>query len=312
MSNETARATPSHSWTRRGMRATLAGRGWRSRRVPVPLLLLLPAAALFAVFFIVPVGVLAMSSFYDYSRLGGIIHTFTLKNYLQVFGDPYNLRIIMRTLRLAFFSSLATLVLGYPIALYLTIAPSRQRALIILMVLSPLLVSVVVRTFGWLIILGPSGLVDTVFKSLGITVAPILHTELAVVIGLTNVLLPFLVLSVATSLQSIDPAVPLAASSLGASVWRVFWHVTLPLTLPGIVSGVLIVFSLSSSSFVTPSLLGGSNYSVLSTTIYQQAMVMQNWPSAASFAVALVMIVFLILLVQTRFIEGGKFKVVFH
>lgn len=284
----------------------------KAARLPVALLLLLPATLLFLAFFVVPLGMLVVNSFYGYSRLSGIVKVMSFDNYLAIFTDIYNLSIIGRTLRLGLFTSLLTLLLGYPVALYLTIAPPRLRGFIILMVLSPLLVSVVVRTFGWLIILGPKGLVDTLFIKLGIPIGPLLHTEAAVVIGLANVLLPFLVLSVATSLQSIDPSVPLAASSLGASAGRVFWHVTLPLTLPGIVSGLLIVFSLASSSFVTPSLLGGSSYSVLSTTIYEQAMIMQNWPSAASFAVALVLIVFLVLLVQSRFIEGGKFKVVFH
>jgi putative spermidine/putrescine transport system permease protein len=283
----------------------------RGRR-PVVLLLLLPATVLFVVFFLMPLAVLVINSFYDYSRLGGIVQTFTLKNYLSIFGDMYYLEILGRTLRLALFAALAALALGYPVALYLSVATARQRGWIILAVLSPLLVSVIVRTFGWLIILGPNGLVDSALKAIGLHMQPLLHSELAVVIGLANVLLPFLVLSIATSLQAIDPAVPLAASSLGASPWRVFMSVTLPLSLPGVVSGVLIVFSLASSSFVTPSLLGGANYKVLSTMIYQQALVLQNWPFAAAFAVTLVLVVFLVLFIQTRAIEGGKYKVVFH
>lgn len=281
-------------------------------RMPVVLLLLLPAAVLFALFFLMPLAVLVLNSFYDYSRLGGIVQTLTPKNYLSIFGDMYYLEILGRTLRLAVLSALAALVLGYPIALYLTVATARQRGWIILAVLAPLLVSVIVRTFGWLIILGPNGLLDTALKSAGLDLAPLLHSETAVVIGLANVLMPFLVLSVATSLQAIDPAVPLAASSLGASPLRAFLAVTLPLSLPGVVSGVLIVFSLASSSFVTPSLLGGANYKVMSTMIYQQALVLQNWPFAAAFAVTLVLIVFLVLFVQTRAIEGGRYKVVFH
>lgn len=284
----------------------------RTFHVSVPLLLLAPAIALFVVFFVLPLGVLVVNSFYDYSRLSGIIPVFTFKNYIRILSDSYYLEIILRTLRLAFVTSCVTLIIGYPIALYLTIASARQRAWIILFILSPLLVSVIVRTFGWLIIFGPNGLIDTALLSVGIKGAVIMHTETAVVAGLANVLLPFLVLSVATSLQAIDPAVPLAASSLGASPWRVFRLVMVPLTLPGIVSGLLIVFSLASSSFVTPALLGGSDYKVMSIMIYQQALVLQNWPLAAAFAVALVMVVFLVLLVQTRVIETGKYRIVFH
>lgn len=284
----------------------------RAWRVSLPLVLLLPAGVLFVVFFLVPLGVLAVNSFHDYSRLTGIIPDFTLKNYVRILSDSFYLEMAVRTLRLAFATSIVTLVVGYPIALYLTVATPRQRAWIILFVLSPLLVSVIVRTFGWLILLGSNGLVDNALQALGIEGGTLLHTEGAVVAGLVNVLLPFLVLSVATSLQAIDPAVPLAAASLGASPWRVFRTVTVPLSLPGVLSGLLIVFSLASSSFVTPALLGGSNYKVLSTMVYQQAMVLQNWPFAAAFAVALVLIVFVVLAVQRRLLEGGKYGIVFH
>lgn len=285
----------------------------RSRlRVPLPLVLLLPATVLFVVFFLFPLGVLVANSFHDYSRLAGIMPGFTLKNYARIFTDSYYLEIALRTMRLAFATSIVTLLIGYPIALYLTIATPRQRAWIILLVLSPLLVSVIVRTFGWLILLGPNGLVDTMLQTVGLGGATLLHTEGAVVVGLANVLLPFLVLSVATSLQAIDPAVPLAAASLGASPWRSFRAVTVPLSLPGVLSGLLIVFSLASSSFVTPAILGGSNYKVLSTMVYQQAMVMQNWPFAATFAVTLVLIVYVVLALQRRALEGGKYGIVFH
>jgi putative spermidine/putrescine transport system permease protein len=131
------------------------------------------------------------------------------------------------------------------------------------------------------------------------------------VIGLANVLLPFMVLSVATSLQAIDPAVPLAASSLGAGPWRVFARVILPLSMPGVLSGLLIVFSLSSSSFVTPALLGGSDYKVLSVAVYQQALVLQNWPFGAALAIILVTLVLLVLLVQNTLAHRGS-RVLVH
>jgi putative spermidine/putrescine transport system permease protein len=284
----------------------------RCLRLPVPLILLMPALALFLVFFVLPLGVLLVNSLHDYSRLTGIVPTFTLKNYERTLWDTFHLEIILRTLRLAFLTSAATLIIGYPIALYLTVASSRQRAWIILLILSPLLVSVIVRTFGWLIILGPNGLVDSLFSVFGLENGGLLHSEGAVIAGLANVLLPFLVLAVATSLQAIDPAIPQAAASLGSGPWRVFRLVVFPLSLPGVIAGLLIVFSLASSSFVTPALLGGADYKVMSTMIYQQALILQNWPFAAAFAVVLVLVVFLILFVQTRMIEGGRYRVVFH
>jgi putative spermidine/putrescine transport system permease protein len=284
----------------------------RRLRFPLPLLLLLPALALFLVFFVLPLAVLVVNSFYDYSRLTGIVPTFTFKNYDRILWDVFHLEIILRTLRLAFLTSLVTLIVGYPIALYLTVTSPRRRAWIILFILSPLLVSVIVRTFGWLIILGPNGLLHGIFSAFGLEGGVFLHSEGAVIAGLVNVLLPFLILAVATSLQAIDPAVPRAAASLGAGPWRVFRLVIFPLSLPGVIAGLLIVFSLASSSFVTPALLGGADFKVMSTMIYQQALILQNWPLAAAFAVALVLVVFLVLFVQARVIEGGRYRVVFH
>lgn len=298
-----AAATAEHA-TRRPLR--------RLRFPVLPLLLLLPALTLFLVFFVLPLGVLLVNSFHDYSRLTGIVPTFTFKNYDRILWDVFHLEIIFRTLRLAFLTSLVTLIVGYPIALYLTVTSPRQRAWIILFILSPLLVSVIVRTFGWLIILGPNGLLHSIFSAFGLEGGVLLHSEGAVIAGLVNVLLPFLVLAVATSLQAIDPAVPRAAASLGAGPWRVFQLVVFPLSLPGVVAGLLIVFSLASSSFVTPALLGGADFKVMSTMIYQQALILQNWPLAAAFAVVLVLVVFLVLFAQTRVIEGGRYRMVFH
>jgi putative spermidine/putrescine transport system permease protein len=285
----------------------------RRPRFPVPpLLLLLPALMAFLVFFVLPLGVLLVNSFHDYSRLTGIVPTFTFKNYDRILWDVFHLEIVLRTLRLAFLTSLVTLIVGYPIALYLTVTSPRQRAWIILLILSPLLVSVIVRTFGWLIILGPNGMLHSIFSAFGLEGGVLLHSEGGVIAGLVNVLLPFFVLAVATSLQAIDPAVLRAAASLGAGPWRVFQLVVLPLSLPGVIAGLLIVFSLASSSFVTPALLGGADFKVMSTMIYQQALILQNWPLAAAFAVVLVLVVFLVLFAQTRVIEGGRYRVVFH
>jgi putative spermidine/putrescine transport system permease protein len=175
-----------------------------------------------------------------------------------------------------------------------------------------LLVSVIVRTFGWVMIIGPKGLLQSLLGLVGVDGVHFLHTEAAVVVGLVNVLMPFVVLAVVTSLQSIDPAVPFAAASLGAGPWRVFFKVILPLSLPGLLTGALIAFSLASSTFVTPAVLGGSQYKVLSTIMYQQALILQNWPFAAAVAITLVLIVFVAVTLQTTVAERGRFRAVFQ
>jgi len=270
-----------------------------------PLLLVGPAALLFLAFFVAPLVTLAINSFYDYSRMRGIIEVFTLKNYQRLWLDEYYLAIIGRTFRLSGTVSLVTLLVGYPIALYLIVATPRAKSIVIAMILSPLLVSVIVRTFGWAVIMGKNGLVEQAFAAIGIPDMAFLHTEAAVVVGLVNVLTPFMVLAIATSLQSMDPAVPLAATSLGAGPWDLLRRVLLPLSLPGITAGLLIVFGLSSASFVTPAVLGGSQFKVLSVIMYQQAVVLQNWPFAAAVAVTLMVIVLVVQGIQHRISERG-------
>lgn len=284
----------------------------RRLRVPAPWLLVVPAALLYLVLFVAPCGTLMLSSLYDYSRLSGIIKVLTVKNYLRFWLDPFYLSILVRTLRVSLIATLTTLLVGYPIAIFMSRATPRVRGWVTLLILSPLLVSVVVRSFGWLIILGPSGLIDSTLRAVGLAAVKTLHTEAAIVVGLVNVFLPYLVLSVAASLQAIDPAVPRAAASLGAGPWRVFWHVTLPLSLPGILAGCLIVFSLGASAFVTPALLGGAEYKVLSVLIYQQTMILQNWPFGAAIALALLVLVLLLVTMQARLLERGRFGIVFH
>jgi putative spermidine/putrescine transport system permease protein len=272
-----------------------------------PYALIGPALLLFVVFFVTPLITLIINSFHDYNRITGIVPGLTTKNYLKLWLDSYYLGIIGATFRLSGLTALIALLVGYPVGLYLTVASSRARGWVIAMVLSPLLVSVIVRTFGWAIIIGKNGLIERLFAAIGIPGADFLHTEGAVILGLEGVLLPFVVLSVATSLQAIDPAVPLAAASLGAGPFRVLWRVILPLSLPGIVSGTLIVFGLASATFVTPAVLGGAQFKVLSTLMYQQAMVLQNWPFAAAIAVTLTLIVLAGQMLQSKAAERSRY-----
>jgi putative spermidine/putrescine transport system permease protein len=267
----------------------------RGGPVMTPLLLAAPAAVLYLLLFVLPFGNLLLSSFYDYSRLAGIIKTLSFKNYARFWLDPFYLDILLRTFRISIIATLATLVIGYPVALYMSRASARTRGLVTLVILSPLLISVVVRSFGWLIILGPNGLLDSALKAVGFAGGNIMYTEAAVIVGLVNVFLPYLILSVVASLQTIDPAVPLAASSLGATRMTVFRRIIFPLSLPGVIAGSLIVFCLASSAFVTPAMLGGSSIKVLSVLTYREAMVLQNWPFAAAIAVSLLAVVVLII-----------------
>lgn len=285
---------------------------WRLGAYRIPLLLAAPAAVLYILLFIIPFGNLLLFSFYDYSRLAGIIKTISLKNYERFWLDPYYLEIAFRTFRISVMTTAATLLIGYPVALFMSRTTPRVRGIVTLLILSPLLISVVVRSFGWLVILGRNGLVDSVAKAIGFEGANIMYTETAIVIGLVNVFLPYLILSVIASLQSIDPAVPLAASSLGASRTKVFWRIIFPLSLPGVIAGSLIVFCLASSAFVTPAMLGGASVKVLSVLTYQQTMVLQNWPFAAAIAFSLLVVVLAIVALQVKLLGQGRAGLALH
>jgi putative spermidine/putrescine transport system permease protein len=284
---------------------------WRGPRA-TPWLLVAPAVVLYVLLFVVPFGNLILSSFYDYSRLTGVIKVLTVKNYVRFWTDAFYLDILVRTFRVSFIATFATLLVGFPVAIYMTSASARIRALVTLLILSPLLVSVVVRSFGWLIILGPDGLVQSLLRPLGIGDATVMFTEAAVVIGLVNVFLPYMVLSIVASLQAIDPAVPRAAQSLGATRAQVFRRITLPLSMPGVVAGSLIVFCLGSSAFVTPALLGGAEIKVLATLVYQQMMILQNWPFAAAISLGLLVIVLAIVALQIKLLDRGRTGVIVH
>ncbi len=255
-----------------------------------------------------------MLSLFRFDRTTGTLSAATLANYTRFLGDPFYLGILARTLRIALLTTLATAALGYPVAYHLTRCTGRARAYLTLLIVAPLLVSVVVRTFGWLVILGPNGLVNAALRGLGVVSEPVrlLYTETAIVIGLTHVFLSFMVLSVAASLQRIDPALLRAAQNLGATGRQAFLRVTLPLSLPGVAAGSLIVFTLSSSAFITPALLGGARVKVMSYLAYQQTLLLSDWPYGGAIAFVLVALTALCVLGGLRLLESGRFGVVFR
>lgn len=248
-------------------------------------LLLLPVVAFYLVMFVWPsLNVLWLSITHD--------QHLSLSSYIAFFSDPFSRTVLLRTVRLALLITVAALVISYPIALYLADPERRGRGIVTFVVLAPLLVSAVVRAYGWIIILGPNGLLSDLLLELHLTSRPtyLLFSESAIVIAVTHVYLPFMVLAIAGSLQQIDPALGRAARNLGASSWRAFFRVTLPLSLPGITAGSLIVFCLSASAFVTPTLLGGSRVPMMAYLVYNQGILLLDWHMASTIALILLMV----------------------
>jgi putative spermidine/putrescine transport system permease protein len=252
--------------------------------------LTLPALALMTVAFILPLLWLARLSL-DRSTGGGVlVEDMTAENYLQFFRDPFYLGILWRSLWMSAVVTMLTLLCSYPIALFLFRTRSRWRGVLAILTISPLLVSSVVRTFGWMVILGDSGLVNSWLKGLGLIAAPLplMNNMTGVLIGLTEIEMPTMTLALIAGFARLDQTLEEAARTLGASPWRTLIRVTLPLSAPGIVIGCLITFVVVMSSFITPSLLGGGRVYVMATAIYQEALETLNWPVAATVSIILI------------------------
>lgn len=218
--------------------------------------------------------------------------TFSLDSYVKPLSDPYYWQVIGNTLLLGVLVAVLCVVVSYPIALFLAKSTSRWKSLLVALAIAPLLTSAVVRTFGWMVILGPQGLVNSTLKGMGLIAAPLplANSFTGVVIGLVEIFMPYAILGMMSGFGRLNPQLEEAASSLGANRPAVFFRITLPLSLPGLLTAFLLVFVLSISTFVTPQLLGGGRVHVMATEIYDQTTGLLNWPFAASLSVILLIL----------------------
>jgi putative spermidine/putrescine transport system permease protein len=275
----------------------------RHGRSFAPLLLLAPSL-LFSVFFLVtPMAVLLGYSLSD--EVDGET-VFTLNNYVRLVTDAYYWEVLFRTVRIAVVTTICALLLGYPAALYLFFSQSAWRRVFLFVVASPLFVSVIVRTYGWIVILSPSGALNWLLPEQLET--SLLHTEAAIVIGLMHIYLPFMVLSLNASIYKIDRRLLSAAASLGASNWRIFRDILVPPSLPGVAAGCIFIFSISMTAFSTPVLLGGSSNKTLPFVIYQRNLLLADWHLGSALAFALLIVTLVIVQGLTRFMRRGRLQ----
>lgn len=263
-----------------------------------------PALLLFATLLLTPLLLTVVLSFNVYDNATGVQSgQYTLAHYLHVFGDSYYYEIFWRTLWISALVTAICVLVGAPEAYVLSRMRDPWRSILLLVVLAPLLVSVVVRAFGWSMLLGPEGLVNGALRGLGIGPVKMLYTEIAVVVALVHVMLPFMVIPVWTSLQKLDPGVENAALSLGASPFTTLRRVVLPQVMPGLLSGSLIVFGLAASSFAIPGLLGGRRLKMVATVVYDEYLHELNWPLGATVALVLLVANLLLMLSLNRSVE---------
>ncbi|HEV8311248.1 MAG TPA: ABC transporter permease [Methylomirabilota bacterium] len=253
--------------------------------------LVLPATLFLVVYFVVPLAMLFWWSF----RAPGVSGP-TLANYQRFLSDRFLLDTLWLSLRLSLEVTLITLVLGFPLAyLYTRLGPPWQLAILFITLL-PLLTSAVVRSFGWIVILGKQGLINAALVGSGLVEAPVrlLFTVEGVRLALAQVQLPFMLLPLINVMEQLDPSLEQAAISLGASQARAFWRVTVPLCLPGIMAGAILNFALTISAFITPAMVGGGSFTVMPTLIYQSAIVTLDWATAATTALILLVVALLV------------------
>ena len=274
------------------------------------LALVSPALALLLLVFVAPALLMLPLSLHEYVAGTGISKTWTLANYTQVVTDEYFREVVGRTLQLGFGVTLMCLLLGYPLALYMARSSPRMRFWLTMLVIFPMLLNLVVRSFGWIVLLANRGLVNNLLIDAGLIERPLkmMFNLTGVWLGMTHIFLPFMVLMLVPVIQAIPREVEEAASTLAASRPRVFWSVTLPLSAPGILSGSILVFVLTISALVTPRMLGGPTYKVMATLIYDDFLQTLDWPAGAALAFVLTAMTLLIVGVSSRLVRrwGGQ------
>jgi putative spermidine/putrescine transport system permease protein len=242
-----------------------------------------PLALFFLVFFVAPLVQLFVLSLHN--DTAGVV--WGIGQYVHFLTDPFSLSVLGSTLLLGAEVTALCLVLGFPIAWLYHRVGSRTQTLIILIVLLPLLTSVVVRTFAWIVILGRQGIINSTLLSIGAIDTPmrLLYTQVGVVLALAQVQMPLMTLPLITALGRIDMNLEDASCSLGAGSWRTFWRVVLPLSLPGIIAGCTLTYAAAITAFITQSLVGGGQMLFMPMYLYQQASTLQNWPFASAISI---------------------------
>lgn len=254
-----------------------------------PLLLIAPAAILLFVFILLPYLTIVVMSFRTPGQGAPYGEGYTLANYIRFLSDTFYIGQTLNTLMIGFICTIVCLVLGFPVAWQLARGNSRFRGLAYGIVLSPLLVGIVIRSYGWTILLGNNGVINRTLMNLGIVDRPVglMYNTLGIVIALSHVFLPFMILPIMNAIQGIDPSLESAARSLGASKATIFRRIVLPLAMPGIQAGCILTFVLSLSAYVTPSLIGGSKVKTMAVSVVDALVDTFQWPFGSALALGL-------------------------
>ena len=282
------------------------------RRRQFTLAILLTAPTIFlGLFFLTPLTIMVIYSWLTPGLYGGVEWTFSHLNYGRILGwantkyeqfDPVYFTIFLRSVRLAATTVLSSLIICYPVAFWVARLPERQKNFFIFLITLPFFISLIVRLFAWVLILRPTGFLNQALTGLGLIDKPLelIFTDTAVVIGMTYVFIPFMFLPLYSSIEKLDNSLIEASQDLGANRLQTFFRVVLPMTLPGIVGGSIIVFIPSLGNFIVPSVLGGAKVVMTGNLIEQQFLSARNWPFGAALGMMVMAAVLILLLIYVR------------
>ena len=263
-------------------------------------LLMLPGVLWLILLMIVPCAIILVTAFYERGVYGGVDWSAaSLGNFVRA-GEWLYLAIFLDSARIAAIATVVALLIGYPAAFAITRArPEWQTGLIFLAIL-PFWTNYLIRTYAWIVLLNPAGLINSSLQKLGVIAAalPLLYNEFAVILGLVYNYVPFVILAVFSALQRLDPSYAEASRDLGAGAWVTFFRITLPLTVSGVAAGAVFVFVLSIGNFITPDLLGGGKLQMVGNLIYDQFLTARDWPFGSALSSILIAIMLLVLLAQ--------------
>jgi len=265
-----------------------------------------PIGLLYLLILLAPLSYFLLLSIFKYSAFEMYLFEPTAENYQRLLFDPYYRGVIYRTLRIAATTTVFTLLVAYPLAYFLARYGGPGRGVLMFLVIAPLMSGVIVRTYGWIVLLGAEGTINTALIWLGAIQRPIqiLRTEFAVIMAMVHILLPYMVFPLFSAIVAQERNLEQAARTLGASNLRIFLEVTLPLSRPGIVMGSVLVFTLTAGAIVTPQLLGGKEMKVLGILIYDLVLTTLNWPLASAVASLLVLLQFSVIVLYFRGARG--------
>lgn len=271
--------------------------------------LAVPAVTLVTVFMVLPLMLMFRISMNRFVPGEFMVKALTLENYANVIADPYYRETLVTTVGIAGITMLICLVAGLPTAYFLArIGAQRIKGLLIILVILPLLTGNPVRAAGWMVMLGDRGVVNSILIALGIRAEPlqIMYTPQAVIIGLTSVLLPFMIITLQSVMEGIDRSIEEASLSLGAPPLRTFFRVVVPLAMPGIFAGSLLCFILALNAYATPFLLGGPKFRMMAPVLYQQITAINNWPVGATLAFFLMAVSLILTVVSASILRSTR------